>query len=130
MSNTNIYLGKGITFPLQLTNGKVVAETSKELIKSSIITILGWPLETRYFLPEFGSSLHKLIGQKNNDIAKALVIDFVVESINRWETRINLLQISITDVTDDKINVYLRYEIINEKVEDSFIYPFNRKITT
>lgn len=130
MSNTNLYIGKGLVFPIQLANGKATGESSRELIKSSIITILGWPRGSRYFLPEFGSDLHKLIGQKNDDIAKALVVDFIVESINRWETRINLLQITITDVSEAKISVYLRYEIINEKVEDSFIYPFNRKITT
>ena len=41
-----------------------------------------------------------------------------------WEKRIELLDATITDVDNEKFNIVLNYRIINNKTEDTFIYPF------
>ncbi len=86
-------------------------------------------MNTRFFLPEFGSRLNELLEEQNTDVLDAIVKDFIINSLDRWEKRINLLEAEILRPSDTQINIRLQYEIINTQLQDTFIFPFYEKIT-
>ena len=126
------YLGKGIVFPFELPNGKVEVTDYRDLIKASIMSILFWPYGQRFFLGEYGSRVEELLGKQNTYVLVDVVKAFVVESISRWEKRIELLEasIEIPQNQPQKMEITLRYMILATRTEDSFVFPFYRKITT
>ncbi len=126
------FLGKGITFPIVLFNGAPEIISGPELIKSSLMSILSWQYGTRYFLAEYGSLLEILLLEPNDFILKQLLRRFVIEAISKWEKRVQVIPENtvIIDVTPYKVNVQIAYIIRGTTSEDSFIFPFYRKITT
>jgi phage baseplate assembly protein W len=123
------FIGKGITFPIQLVNGKPPIETGFQLIRASIRNILGWPYGQRFFLTEFGSRLQELIEEPNDYVLKNLINTFVVDAITDWEKRIQLIDAQIENQDGVKINIRLVYRIVNSQQVDNFIFPFYRQIT-
>ena len=122
------FIGAGIVFPIELDKGKAVVKSGFELIRSSINLIIGWPYGSRFYLSEFGSRIEELLEEPNDEVLRMLINTFVIDSINQWEKRIFLTGADIVDVSPTKIKILLRYRIINSQTEDSFIYPFYRKI--
>lgn len=122
------FIGKGITFPIVLENGKPKVESGFQLIRSSIAMILTWPYGTRFFLGEFGSRLEELLEEPNDEILKNLINVFVVDAINDWEKRVELLSVTILDIDYKTIHIGLRYKIINTQLQDNYIFPFYRQI--
>jgi phage baseplate assembly protein W len=122
------FIGSGISFPIQLNNGKVVVSSGFELIRSSILMILGWPVGTRFYLSEFGSKLEDLLEEPNDDILKQIIYTFVVDPITVWEKRITLVDVSLEDVTQTKLNLRMTYRILNSQTTDTFVFPFYRNI--
>jgi phage baseplate assembly protein W len=123
------FIGSGLTFPIELNNGRGVIKTGFDLIRSSIRAIVMWPEGQRFYLAEFGSKLERLIEEPNDDVLKQIIYTFIVDPINQWEKRISLTQAEIVSVDDRSINISLTYRILNSQSEDSFIFPFYRKIT-
>ena len=128
MLDTSKYIGNGIIFPLELSNGKAIVRTDKELIRASIITILLWPYNQRFFLAEFGSKVDRVIGEPNDEILKNLVYGFIIDSITKWERRIEILEVIMTRAGIAKLNVSISYRIKYNRVEDTFTFPFYTKI--
>jgi phage baseplate assembly protein W len=122
------FIGNGITFPFQLVNGTLPLYSGFELIRSSLITILSWPLGKRFFLAEFGSNLYNLLEEPNDDILKDLIRIFVIDAIAKWEPRIELVDLSLQRTTDISIDLTLTYKILAIKKEDTFTFPFYKKI--
>ena len=131
MNAANQFVGSGIIFPIEIDNtGKAVVTGGFELIRASITTILSWPQRDRYFNNQFGARLWELLEEPNDAVAAALVETFITEAIERWETRIELLESNIiTSTTNlEKVDIELIYRIRNSKIEDTFIYPFYKEL--
>ena len=123
------FLGKGITFPLELNSkGAAIIKSEVELIKSSLRSILSWPNRQRFFNRNFGSRLEELLEEPVDAVTKSLALRFAREAVESWEKRIELLDASITDVDNEKFNIVLEYRIINNKTQDTFIFPFYTKL--
>lgn len=122
------FIGSGIIFPIQLQNGRAVIQSGFELIRASIKTIVQWPEGQRFMLAEFGSRIERLLEEPNDETLKQIIYTFIVDPINQWEKRIALTSATITDVSSEKVNISLRYRILNSQTEDSFIFPFYRQI--
>lgn len=122
------FIGKGLTFPINVVNGRAPLESGFELIRSSIRVILAWAYGNRYFLGEFGSKLDELLEEPNDQILYNLINTFVIDAIEEWEKRIELRDVVIENSTQTKIEVRLYYKIINTQKEDNFVFPFYRQI--
>jgi uncharacterized protein len=132
MSNTNNqFIGQGITFPIEIDlNGRAVINNGFDLIEASIITILNWPKRDRFFNELFGARLWELIEEPNDNIGRTLVRTFIMESIELWEPRIELLEVNIIDstITPEKIDIELSYEIRSSRIANTFIFPFYKEL--
>ena len=128
MNTAQSFVGQGITLPLKLVNGKPPLESGFELIRSSIIMILSWKYGSRFFLGEFGSKLHLLLEEPNDDILQETIEVFVIDAITNWDPRIELVESIIERPNESTINLTITYKILNTKKEDTFTFPFYRKI--
>lgn len=122
------YIGQGITLPLRLENGSVPLDTGFVLIRASIITIITWDYGTRFFLAEFGSKLNQLLEDPNDKVTMSTVNVFIADAINQWEPRVEYISSAIYRTKDYNLYVKLTYRIIATQQEDTFIFPFYKKI--
>lgn len=123
------FIGNGLTFPIQLTNGKANIDSGFNLIRASIKTILAYTIGTRYFLGEFGGRLEELLEEPDDEILHNLINTFVIDAVTTWEKRIQTISTSIQSVDEfGTVNVKITYQVINSNTVDNFIYPFYTQI--
>lgn len=122
------FIGNGITFPIQLMNGRVNVDSGFNIIRASIRTILAFELGTRFMLGEFGSRLDDLLEEPNDQILHNLINTFVVDAVTQWEKRVSTISTSITSSSPEQIQINITYRVINSNTPDNFIYPFYRQI--
>jgi phage baseplate assembly protein W len=121
------FIGKGLKYPLELDNGKAKLATGKELISMSVQTILSWVMGTRFMLGEFGSRVHLVLEEPNEQVLNDLSETFIKESLTTWEPRIDVLRVNITQDDNNKY-IQVIYSIKDIPGEETFIYPFYTEI--
>lgn len=114
----------GIMFPIELTSGSHTLITGVDLIKSSIITIIQWPLGTRPFNGDFGSRINEALEDQNDEVLTTLVRKFIIDSISRWEQRIELTSLEVYKPTPEKLTVEAVYKIKDLDIQDTLYYSF------
>lgn len=122
------FIGAGLTFPIQLQNGRPLLSSGFDLIRASIINILSYELGSRFFLAEFGSRLNELIEEPNDEILANLLNQFVIGAVTRWEKRIQTIATSIVNENDTTIFISITYQVLNVNTPDNFIWPFYKQI--
>jgi len=81
-----------------------------ELIKSSIEVILGTRIGEYPMRPTFGSKLYQVPFDQNDAVTRALVEEFVVEAINKWEPRVTIIGFNITQ-DEHEINTTVNFSL-------------------
>ena len=131
MNGASKFIGQGLIFPIVI-DAKGRAETSSgfELLRASITHILSWPKNSRWFNEKFGVRLWEVLEEPNDVVGISLVRTFIIEAINIWEPRVELLDIVVIEDTASlqKIEIELTYRIKNSKTEDTFIFPFYKEL--
>lgn len=123
------FIGKGLKFPIQLDNlGKAVVVSSTDLVETSIRNILSWPNRTRFFLAEFGSRVETLLEEPNDTVLQGLVRHYVIDALNQWEKRIEVLDVQLLVPSDNELHLKIKYRILNTQIENSFIFPYYTSI--
>lgn len=126
-----VFVGRGITLPLKLENGRVPVETGTELIKSSIRMILGWVYGTRFFLNEFGSRIEQLQNDPSDKVTRNILEDLTDEAIRTWEKRVEVVEIKATsNQREGRVDLSIAYRIRATDREDTVIYPFYYQIAS
>lgn len=121
---------RGLGLPVtKRPGGYFQASFSRELIRSSIFTILSTRKGERVFLPEFGSALYSLVFEPNDAVTRKLVKQAVTEDVNRWEKRVRVRDVRMTSVDHD-ITVYIEYEILNTSLVDAATITFSSRTFT
>ena len=142
------FLGKGAKYPFKFSevtggvekassenyfpNNPVVAGDAIEKVNGSLNFIFNTTLGERFFLPDFGSNLYKVVFEPNDDIFADAMRVYIANAISKWEKRVVLLGVDIlTNISDQDNNtarITVKYKIINSQVVGNFIYPFVRNI--
>jgi phage baseplate assembly protein W len=113
---------KGLIFPLELSNGKHVVREGEDLIKSSIKSILSWPIYNREYVDDFGSRISEAIEDQNDAVLSSLLKRFVIDPISKWEKRISLKSLEFDRPDYTKLVVNMTYIIRDINIEDSYTY--------
>lgn len=130
MSINNLkFLGRAIAFPLRVVNGRPQIADSRESIEQSVSRILSTEQGSKFFLPEYGSRLHELIFEPNDDVLFALLRQFIFEAIERWEKRIKFIDVTFNN-SEDRVDCLITYRILATSESLNFIFPFYKKINT
>lgn len=115
---------QGLVFPLELSSGKSVIAEGSDLIESSIKNILSWNLFTREYEDYFGSRIFEALENQNDSILKMLVKRFIIDSIERWDERIELNDIRFDRPSPESLVVDIDFTIRDLQVDSSLTYTF------
>ena len=118
------WIGPGYPFTKGLL-GYPNIKTDEQLIKDSIFQILNTRKGERFFNREFGSDLHKLIFEPNDEILKDLIDIEVREAISRWEPRVEVLN-TYTTIDNHQIIVEIQYKIKETSQIDILSFSLQR----
>lgn len=131
MATKNKFIGSGLIFPIELNDkGRPDIVSDIRLIRSSILNIINWPTQTRFFNETYGCRLEECLEEPDDVISLTLAKFFISESISKWEKRVELLPSGVTvlESTPGIINLQLRYVLRSTKIEETFIFPFYKEI--
>ncbi len=130
------FLGQGLKHPFEFMRRtgapgvSVATSTEHAHINESIIQILGTRIGERFIRPDFGSRLHELVFEQNDDLLRALVRHYVRDAIGRWEKRVQVTGVSFDEkpasVDRHILSVRIEYRVIQSQVEGNLVYPFHR----
>lgn len=132
------FLGKGLKYPFRFqsisggTEVSTAASQEHNHIRESILQILGTRPGERFMNPEFGSRLHDLVFEQNDEVLKGLIRHYVIEAIKRWEKRIVITGVIFDDspqnIDLNFLSVRISFRVIQSQVEGTLVYPFCRDI--
>ena len=126
MATNPDFLGKGIAWPMRLSERKGIAVSrSEDKIKESIQIILGTERGTRLMRPTFGSQLHTLVFAPNNIGTANLARYYVEDALTTWEPRIVLDQVTVENNHQTNcLVVNIRYHVKATRDPQNLVYPF------
>lgn len=125
------YLGQGLKFPFEVdTFGRVALQNDKELVKQSLEILFNEPVGTELMREHYGSQVREVIFEPNDVIAAGLLDYFIVDAIQKWERRIQIIDITYDQPPQSPalINCSIKYLIKQSSEIDSFIFPFYREL--
>lgn len=117
------FIGKGLTFPLDVTGGRVRLGSGLNLINSSLRMIIGWAFGTRFMRYNFGSKIQDILEEPNEIILTEVAYLFVKEAIERWEPRVILQNLEVYKRDEDKLDIAITYTIRPTASEVNFKVP-------
>lgn len=121
------FLGIAVKHPVDVANGKIRLAEGINAVQQSIISILNTPIGSRFMLPEYGSRLHELMFEPNDEVLISMMRLFIRDAISEWEKRVTFDDAQFT-ISVESVEVLLSYKVLNSNEIESFIYPFYRKL--
>lgn len=128
------FLGKGWNFPILVKgvelngepNQKVAYAEGEELIRQSILMILGTAKGERVMRPGFGCGIHELVFAPNNTATASLIAYYVKEALTNWEPRVELGAVEVEpDLHESaRLNINISYRVKTTNTKANLVYPF------
>jgi phage baseplate assembly protein W len=119
------HLGLGLAFPLRIGIRGLAESAGVARVEESIRVILGTQYGERVMRPQFGANLKGLIFAANNSTTASLASYYVKDALDRWEPRIDVLDVLVTnDLQMGQLVIEIRYRLRATAQEHLFVYPF------
>jgi uncharacterized protein len=120
------HLGTGFSFPFKVNPQGLMQLSSDELnIEESIRIILRTEPGERVYRPDFGCRLSELTFSPLNTQTMMMIRLYVQEALQRWEPRIDKIQVTIDpDPVRGQVDIMINYQIKNTYDFKSLVYPF------
>lgn len=121
------WLGTGVRFPFRPdpATRRIGHVTGREAVRQSIETILDTEPGERIMRPEFGCGLRQYLMEPNSPTTRARIRDDVAAAITRWESRVELESVTVTDGGDPSLAwIDIRYVHTLDQVPENLVYPF------
>lgn len=119
-------LGQGLGQPVAPDeNGRLPFVSGPEKVRQSIFTLLDTDPGERVMRPDFGCGLRRYLMAPNNPATRAAIAREITQTLNRWEPRIQLLDIQVSP-TDDRamVLIEIHYAQVLDARQDVLVYPF------
>jgi phage baseplate assembly protein W len=124
------FVGAGWSFPLHTdSTGSIALSTGDKEIVEAMRLILGTSFGERPMRPEFGCGIHDRVFDNTSSETFAAIKRDVESSLNRWEPRINVLEVRVTpgEVGTSLLTVLyvdVRYELKGTNDRRNLVFPF------
>ena len=121
------FVGAGWAFPMRIDDtGRVALVRRTREIEESIRLILGTAYGERPMRPEFGCAIHDYVFAPVDATTAGQIAYEVRASLERWETRIELIDVQVTpDATDGgTLYVDITYSILDSNDPRNLVFPF------
>lgn len=121
---------RGLALPIEKKPlGYLQSMFTRDVIRSSIFTILSTNKGERVCVPEFGSNLMRLLFEPNDIVTRNLMRQIVVEDVGRWEPRVTVVDVRVSS-NDHEIKVFTQYVINGTSESDFAILSFSQQTQT
>lgn len=123
-------IGTAMSNPVQLDAGTCVITSGSRTIIESVIDILGTSIGENFMVEEYGSRLEEMLFTPNDNVTFSIIKQMVIDALNTWEKRIRIDQVDVSKSDDSNIkcNIYIKFTVVSTNLTDSFIYPFYEKL--
>ncbi len=121
------FLGKGWRFPIDVSRtGGIAMSSLEDLVRDSIIVILGTAPGERVMRPYFGCEIHDLLFAPNDANTAGLTAHYCVKALQKWEPRINEIEAQAQPSRDqpNKLMINIQYKIRATNSTHNLVYPF------
>jgi len=121
------FLGVGWKFPVQLNDQDEIAMSRyEEDVQEAIWIILSTAPGERLMLPDFGCGIHEFVFAPNNTRTAGLISFHVERALNRWEPRIDLLEVKVRPDAGNPsmLLVNIDYKVRTTDSRFNLVYPF------
>lgn len=113
---------RGISFPFRLSAGSLPAPaTDAEVIRDSLIQIIGVARDERPMRPNFGCDITKYLFEQDTAILAESIITEVQAAIVQNEPRVFVSEVTVSRLDEDEetIVVTINYVIISTRQEQT-----------
>ncbi len=124
-------LGAGWAFPVEQLRGPgsslaFAPAADEESVRQSILIILTTAKGERVMRPDFGCGLHELVFQVNDRATQAAAAFEVREALQRWEPRIDVLEVEASGAGDhgEVLLLAIEYRVRSTDNRFNLVYPF------
>ncbi|ANW22550.1 GPW/gp25 family protein [Streptomyces clavuligerus] len=121
------FIGAGWSFPLRIDPGGGIALVRRDReIEESMRLVLATAPGERPMRPEFGCAVHDLVFAPVNDATAGRIQHEVRTSLDRWEPRIEVRDVTVTPAPDDPtvLHIDVRYSVRGTNNPRSLVFPF------
>jgi hypothetical protein len=121
------FLGKGWKYPVELDRmGGIAMSSYDELVRQSILVILGTAFGERVMRPNFGCEIHELMFAPNTLHTATLAADFCVQALQKWEPRVQDVEADAeaADGEPHRLNIHIKYKLRGTSTPRNMVYPF------
>jgi len=112
---------------LRLTpTGSVDMVEEHAAIRQAVLLLLTTLPGERVMRPEYGCELHRLAFSPNDDTTAGLAIYYVRRALERWEPRIQLLQVDAGRSPQEafRLDITVEYRVRATQRGERLVYPF------
>ena len=107
-----------MTFQANPLNNDLIAIKNENAIARSIRNIVFTLPGEKYFNPNFGSKISKVLFENIDDITASVIVDEIKESIRNNEPRVEVLDVqAFPDFDNNQFDVTIIYEIVGSDIE-------------
>jgi phage baseplate assembly protein W len=120
-------LGAGVAFPLQVdSRGALALARDEGDVKQAIALILSTAPGERTMRPEFGCGVHDYVFESIDASTAARIEDEVRSALDRWEPRIDVLDVAFGFANADQglVEIEIAYRLRATNRSDNLVYPF------
>jgi phage baseplate assembly protein W len=106
--------------------GGIAMSSYDDLVRQSILIILGTAFGERVMRPTFGCEIHELVFAPNSLSTAALAADFCVQALQKWEPRIMDVEAEANSSNDEpnRLDIQIRYKLRGSNNPRNLVYPF------
>ena len=107
-----------MTFQANPLNSDLIAIKNENAIARSVKNIVFTLPGEKYFNPNFGSRISKVLFENIDDITASVIVDEIKESIRNNEPRVEVLDVqAFPDFDNNQFDVTIIYEIVGSDIE-------------
>jgi phage baseplate assembly protein W len=106
--------------------GGIAMASYDDLVRQSILIILGTAFGERVMRPTFGCEIHELVFAPNGLHTATLAADFCVQALQKWEPRIQDVEADATASRDEpnRLDIHIKYKLRGSSTSRNLVYPF------
>ncbi len=122
-----LFLGRGLGFPVKLSNSNLDIAEYEESVRQSIVIILGTAKGERVMRPEFGCGIYDLVFEVKTAATAGRVSQAVQEALLLFEPRLDVLDIDVTARSDEEgetLLISVDYRVRSTNNVFNLVYPF------
>ena len=128
-------IGKGWAYPFQFgakggvlttadqADGSTSLEGQLEHLRMDMAQILMTALGERLMRPTFGSRVHDLVFEPNDESLTAQVMYFCTDAVRNWDGRITPIAVESFQIRE-KLDIIVTYRVNTTRQLGSFVVPF------